>query len=118
MNNAFGLHIRRARLARRAEDKRFSLRQVATRVGIQPGYLSRIETGDTPPPSEATITALSRDLGENEDVTLALAGKVSQELRAVIVKRPELFGELLRQLAEMPDHAVLRVVREVRDGEW
>jgi len=85
---------------------------------VQPGYLSRIETSDVAPPSEATIKALAAELDENEDVLLALAGKVSEELRAVIVKRPQLFGDLLRQLAEAPDCAVLRVVREVRDGDW
>ena len=49
---------------------------------------------------------------------LALAGKVSMDLQEVIRKRPELFAGLIRQLKDMPDHAVLRVVREVRDGEW
>ena len=118
VDNAFGAYVRRQRQALRSCDKRFSLRQVAKRAGVQPGYLSRVETGDVPPPGEATIKALAADLDESEDVLLALAGKVSAELRAVIVKRPQLFGELLRQLATAPDHAVLRVVREVRDGEW
>jgi HTH-type transcriptional regulator, competence development regulator len=36
----------------------------------------------------------------------------------VIRRRPQLFGQLLRELRDMPDHAVLRLVREVRDGEW
>ena len=49
---------------------------------------------------------------------LALAGKVSSYLQEVIRKRPALFAELIRGLKEMPDHAVLRLVREVRDGEW
>jgi HTH-type transcriptional regulator, competence development regulator len=114
----FGAHVRKLRLARRVNNRSFSLRQVATRVGVQPGYLSRIETGDTAPPGEAVIKALACDLGENEDVLLALGGKVSAELKAVIVKRPGLFGQLLRQLADAPDHAVVRVVREVRDGQW
>jgi hypothetical protein len=35
-----------------------------------------------------------------------------------IRRRPELFAELIRELKDMPDHAVLRIVREVRDGEW
>jgi hypothetical protein len=35
-----------------------------------------------------------------------------------IRKRPVLFAELIRQVRQMPDHAVLRMVREVRDGEW
>jgi hypothetical protein len=36
----------------------------------------------------------------------------------VIVKRPALFAQLIRELADAPDGAVLRVVREVRDGQW
>jgi len=43
---------------------------------------------------------------------------VSTELLDVIRKRPMLFGQLLRELRDTPDHAVLRLVREVRDGEW
>ena len=35
-----------------------------------------------------------------------------------IRRRPQLFAELIRRLKDMPDHAVLRLVREVRDGEW
>ena len=49
---------------------------------------------------------------------LALAGKVSADLLAIIRARPQLFAQLLRQLKTLPDQAVLRVVREVRDGEW
>jgi hypothetical protein len=47
-----------------------------------------------------------------------MAGKVSSDLLDIIRKRPELFADLLRQLKSMPDKAVLRVVREVRDGSW
>jgi hypothetical protein len=36
----------------------------------------------------------------------------------VIRRRPELFGRLIRELRDLPDHAVLRIAREVRDGEW
>lgn len=49
---------------------------------------------------------------------LALAGKVSSEVQEVIRSRPGLFAELIKNLKDMPDHAVLRLVREVRDGEW
>jgi hypothetical protein len=47
-----------------------------------------------------------------------MAGKVSSDLLEAIRRRPMLFGELIRQLKDLPDHAVLRVVREVRDGDW
>lgn len=115
---SFGSYIRQQREAKRRLDAAFSVRQVAARVGIEPSYLSKIERGEQPPPSEQTIAALARDLGEDADVLLALAGKVSSDLQAVIRKRPTLFAQLIRELRNMPDHAVLRVVREVRDGEW
>lgn len=114
----FGDYLRKAREARRAGDARFSVRQVASRVGIEPSYLSKIERGEQPPPSEETIVLLAHDLGEDPDVLLAVAGKVSKELQRIIRHRPKLFSELLRQLKDAPDHAVLRLVREVRDGNW
>ena len=46
------------------------------------------------------------------------AGKVSSDLLANRRRRPKLFGELIRQLKNTPDKAVLRLVREVRDGDW
>ena len=49
---------------------------------------------------------------------LALGGKISSDLAQIIRKRPMLFAELIRDLKDMPDHAVLRIVREVRDGNW
>ena len=113
-----GQTIREIRERLREDDRRYSVRQVAGRVGIEPAYLSKIERGDVAPPSEATAVRLARELGEDPDVMLALAGKVSGDLQAIIRKRPRLFADLIRQLKEAPDEAVLRVVREVRDGKW
>ena len=115
---SFGDFVRQRREEKRAADPGYSLRRVAASVGIEPSYLSKIERGEQPPPSEETILALARELDENPDVLLALAGKVSKELQAIIRKRPKLFAQLIRQLKDMPDHAVLRLVREVRDGNW
>jgi transcriptional regulator with XRE-family HTH domain len=118
-DGGFGEAIRRARLARAEADPRgFTLRQVAARAGVQPDYLSRIERGLVAPPGEEAITRLADVLGEDRDVLLALAGKVSADLRRAILRRPRLFGQLIRELNAMPDHAILRLVREVRDGEW
>ena len=114
----FGEHIRRLREARAAADPAFSLRQVAVRCGVTPAYLSRVERGDVPPPGEETLLKLAHELGEDPDVLLAMAGKISADLRAAILARPQLFAELIRSLKSTPDHAVLRIVREVRDGTW
>jgi transcriptional regulator with XRE-family HTH domain len=118
MAASFGEHLRRRREELRASDPRYSVRQVAARVGLEPSYLSKIERGDQPPPSEASIRALAKDLGEDPDVLLAMAGKISGDLQRIILKRPQLVAELLRDLKNLPDHAVLRLVREVRDGNW
>jgi transcriptional regulator with XRE-family HTH domain len=114
----FGDYVRRRREELRASDETYSVRQVAQRIGVEPSFLSKVERGDTAPPSEAKIVALAKELGEDPDVLLALAGKVSSDLQAAIRKRPELFAALIRELKRMPDHAVLRLVREVRDGKW
>jgi HTH-type transcriptional regulator, competence development regulator len=115
---AFGDFVRQQRERRRETDPAFSVRQLAGRIGIEPSYLSKIERGEQPPPSEQTIAALARELDEDKDVLLALAGKVSSDLQAIIRRRPALFAQLIRDLRKLPDHAVLRVVREVRDGDW
>ena len=114
----FGSTVRDIRERLRRDDRRYSVRQVAQRVGIEPAYLSKIERGEVAPPSEATTVRLAAELGQDPDVLLALAGKVSGDLQEIIRKRPRLFADLIRQLKEAPDDAVLRVVREVRDGDW
>ena len=114
----FGNHARTAREKRRSGNRAFSVRQVARRIGVEPAYLSKIERDQVAPPSEATIRRLAEELDEDPDVLLAMAGKVSSDLREIILRRPRLFADVLRQLKEMPDHAILRVVREVRDGNW
>jgi transcriptional regulator with XRE-family HTH domain len=113
-----GAYIRQAREKLREQDRSYSLRQVAQRVNVEPAYLSKIERDLVPPPGEDTIRRLAIDLGEDPDVMLAMAGKVSSDLQEIIRSRPELFAELLRQLKEQPEKAILRIVREVRDGEW
>jgi len=116
--NGLGPYIRQQREQLRQHDRGYSLRQVAERVGIQPTYLSKIEREELPPPSEDTLKRLAQELKLDADVLLAMAGKVSSDLREIICQRPQLFSQLLRQLKDTPDHAVLRIVREVSDGDW
>jgi transcriptional regulator with XRE-family HTH domain len=111
----FVRHVREARLA---TDLSFSVRQLATRCGVTPAFLSRFERGDVPPPGEKVLLKLAFELEQDPDVMLAMAGKISADLRAAILGRPKLFADLIRAVRVMPDHAVLRVVREVRDGDW
>ncbi len=116
--NAFGEHVRQKRLQLQESDPQFSLRKVAAAIDVEPSYLSKIERGEQSPPGAETIVALAKELGEDPDILLALAGKVSADLQAIIRRRPALFAQLIRDLKNLPDHAVLRLVREVRDGKW
>ena len=113
----FGSYVRERREALN-QDGSYSVRKLAARIKVQPSFLSKVERGEQPPPSEAKILALAEELGEDPDMLLAMAGKVSEELRDIIMRRPRLFAQVIRQLADLPDHALLRVVRQVRDGEW
>jgi HTH-type transcriptional regulator, competence development regulator len=115
---SLGEFIRRRREELRATDSAFSVRQVAERVGIEPSYLSKVERDIGSPPAEETMVRLAAELRVDADVMLAMAGKVSRDLRDVIRRRPQLFGQLIRELKDLPDSAVLRLVREVRDGDW
>lgn len=111
--------MRKQREKLRKANRDFSLRQVAARIGVEPSYLSKIERGDHKVYlTEAKIRLLAAELGEDPDVLLALSGKVSRDVQEIIRKRPELFAHLIRELKEIPDHAVLRIAREVRDGKW
>lgn len=118
LHMTLGAYIRSVREQRRATDRAFSVRQVAQRVGIEPSYLSKIEREVVPPPSEATICKIARELGEDSDLLLAMVGKISSDLREIILDRPMLFTDLIRHLREAPDHELRRITREVRDGGW
>ena len=99
MSNEFGAYIRLERERLRTENSEFSLRKVAAWIGVEPSYLSKVERGEQPPPSEAKIVAIAEVLQVDADVLLALGGKVSKDLREAILKRPQLFAELIRETA-------------------
>lgn len=116
--SSLGDYLRQRRETLAAKDSSFSLRQLAVRCGVTPAYLSRVERDEVPPPGEETLLKLATELLEDPDVLLAMAGKISADLRQVILSRPKLFADLIRSIKSMPDQAVLKIVRDVRDGEW
>ena len=117
-DSSFGAYVRQCREKLKERDAEFSVRRVAGRVGIEPAYLSKIERGEMPPPGEETILKLAADLELDADALLAMGGKLSSDLRTIILRRPNLFAQLIRELKNAPDHAVLRIVRQVQDGDW
>lgn len=118
MESQIGQYLRTQREKKKEDDSAFTLRKVAEKVGVEPSYLSKIERGIERSPSEQVLNKLAELLDEDPDLLLAMAGKISSDLSAIIRKRPLLFAELIRQAKNLPDNAILRVVREVRDGIW
>jgi HTH-type transcriptional regulator, competence development regulator len=118
MEKNFGNYIRNLREQKLETDRNFSLRQVAYRLEVEPSYLSKVERGIEANPSEQFIKKIAIEFNEDENVLLAMVGKVSLELRDIILSKPQIFSELLKSLKNSPDNAILRIVREVKDGNW
>ena len=110
----FGRYIRQRREALRLRDPSYSVRQVAARIGVEPSYLSKIERDLERPPSERRVRALARELAEDPDHLLAMAGKVSSDLHQAICHRPHLLATVIREIEKLSDEAIRRLLHRLR----
>jgi transcriptional regulator with XRE-family HTH domain len=77
----------------------FTLRDLATKVGVDVSYLSKIENGRVPPPSEAVVFKLAEALKTDKNKLLDLAGIIPAALAETMKNRARLeFGKRLREL--------------------
>ena len=90
----FGRRLREIR-----KQKNVSQRDLATQVGIDFTYLSKIEGGRSAPPSEDVIRHIAKVLEADENELINLAGKVPKDLKTVLEESPQAV-ELLRVLSE------------------
>ena len=98
MKERLGERIRR----KRAEQK-LGLRETATKVGISPTYLSRIETMDEKtPPAEDVIQKLATVLNDDLDELMQLAGRVPEDVEQVLKGDPGM-PAFLRSAKEQND---------------
>ena len=95
MKERFGERIRRKRT-----ELKLGLRETATKVGISPTYLSRIETmEEKSQPAEDVIRKLATLLNDDFDELMTLAGRVSEDVEKVIKADPTM-PEFLRTVGE------------------
>jgi transcriptional regulator with XRE-family HTH domain len=113
MSQAFGSYIRERRESLNQGVTLYSIRRVAKRMDVQPCYLSKIEREQVGPPAEKRIHQLSGILGENADTLLAKAGKVSSDLKEIILKRPVLMAEVLRKLDLLSDGQIAKIADDL-----
>jgi PGF-pre-PGF domain-containing protein len=70
-----------------------SLRELASQVNVDFTYLSKIENGALPPPSDKVIRQLAETLHADKDEMLTLAGKIPPDIAEILKDR-----ETLKQL--------------------
>lgn len=103
----FGQRIRELRQA-----KKWTLRELAPKVGVGFTYLSKVENGKLDfgdYPSEALIHRLAGALEANEDELMILSDRVPQKLKERIKKSPELFC----RVAELDDDTLSNLLEQV-----
>lgn len=71
------------------------MRKFAQLVGISPTYLSQVEQGNVDPPTADRVKRMAELLEENPDEWIALAGRVPDDLPAIIQEKTEV-PDLLR----------------------
>ena len=76
-----------------------TLRAAAQQLGVDPAYLSRVES-EKAPPSEHLLRGLAGLLEYNDDELLLLAGKLPPSLQALIEERPQA-AAAIRSFADM-----------------
>ncbi|MFC2073181.1 transcriptional regulator, partial [Chloroflexota bacterium] len=72
------------------EQAGLSQRELADKVGINFTYLSKIESGVMPPPSEKVILRLAEVLDADRDELMTLAGKVPSDIAQMLKNRENL----------------------------
>jgi HTH-type transcriptional regulator, competence development regulator len=90
-DNTFGTLLQKLR-----QEKGLSQRQLANQVDVIPTYMSKIERGEFPPPSEKVIKKIASILDYDVDEFLAVADKVDSELLSIIKSSPKIYAAMLR----------------------
>ncbi|MBT0652620.1 helix-turn-helix domain-containing protein [Geomobilimonas luticola] len=85
----FGEIIRDLRVA-----QDLGLRETATKVGISPAYLSRIERGKESPPRPEIIKELAKVLAADPDVLFRLSSSTDPEVVSFLHDQPEIMNLL------------------------
>ena len=86
------------RIRKRREELKIGLRQAAKEIRVSPTYLSMVERDEFHPPAEAKVQAIAKLLALDEDELLALAGKVSSDLTAIIRDNSKEMASFLRSM--------------------
>ncbi len=91
-----------------------TLRKFAAIVGVSPTYLSQVEQGNIDPPTADRVTEMAKLLGADVDEWIALAGRVPNDLPAIIQQDPKQIPELLRELSGLTPAQLKQLTSQAR----
>jgi len=100
---SFGIRLRQLRL-----ERKINQRLLAAQVGVDFTYLSKIENGRMPPPSEDVIVKLAEALQTDADELLRLAQKVPHGIQSVINRSPAM-PSLLRTVSDLNESEIKKL---------
>ena len=89
----FGAFIRRHR-----EAKDIGLREMASKIGISPTYLSQVERDNVEPPTEERVRVIAKIIECDPDYLLAQAGRNAADISDIIKRYPIELSANLRSL--------------------
>lgn len=77
-----------------------SLRELARRVGVTPGYLSQVECGHLAPPTKERLHKIARVLGVSPQDFLRMSGRLDPALVQFLLENPQC-QELLKTIRDL-----------------
>jgi len=101
-SDSFGKLLRSLRL-----ESGVGLRELSRLIEKSPGYLSDVESGNVPPPSEETIVQIANALNVDKKALLNAAKKIDPELSEYVAEQPQV-ADFLRMAKD----------QEFNDDDW
>jgi transcriptional regulator with XRE-family HTH domain len=104
-----------ARLRELRRKAKLTQRELASQIGVDFSYLSKIENGVLPPPSEKVILRLAEALKVDKDELLILAGRIPEDIAELLRNKKTL--QLLRtekkRMAERREGGIMKTLKEL-----
>ena len=104
----FGSVLRERRI-----EKGISLRKFAELIDISPTYLSLVETGKAEyAPAAERVRKMAEVLGTDPDHWIALAGRMPDDVKNIILKDPEQMPALLRAAKNLTPEQLKKLIAD------
>jgi transcriptional regulator with XRE-family HTH domain len=107
----FGETVRQCR-----EAKGISLRKFAKMLDLSPTFISKIERDETAAPSEVHVKEIAELLDLDPDLLLAKVGKVSSDLKNMILDQPQIMASFLRTVGNRSPQEIQKLTKELKEN--